>query len=155
MESASAFAPATSPPSAAVPVRQTDRGRAFISGHPLTRTTLDGQPAVVVKVRLTSYRSLPLSCVERIALSIDGTEIPEDDLRFVLGASTFRLSDLAAQSTVWWFILDHAELVVRTPEPLSQGTHVIAGTLVTVEPYISNGRFHFHFTSTRELEVRP
>ncbi|MFG3292560.1 DUF6379 domain-containing protein [Streptomyces sp. NPDC048179] len=108
-----------------------------------------------MKVRLTSYRSLPLSCIERINVALDGVDVPPDEIRFVLGAGSYRVSELAGLSTVWWFVLDHAELVIPTPRPLQPGTHTVTGTLVTVEPYISNGRFHFHFTSTRELEVRP
>lgn len=137
------------------PPRQTDRGREFISGHPLRRLVADGRPAVAVKVRLTSYRSLPLSCVERIGLTVDGREIDPSAMRLLLNAHEYRLDELGRHSTVWWFILDLAELIVTGEAPLEAGEHLVEGTLVTVEPYVSNGRFHFTSTATRRLVLEP
>ena len=133
--------------------RQTDRGRAFISDHPLRAFHDEAGPAVAVTVRLTSYRSLPLSCLERIDLSIDGVPVAQADLRFVLGATSYALDELGGRSDAWWFILEHAELVARLSAPLADGDHVVEGTLVTVEPYVSNGRFHFVSSATRQLAL--
>lgn len=133
--------------------RQTDRGRAFLSDHPLRAVQDDAGHAVAVTVRLTSYRSLPLSCLERIELSIDGVPVDQADLTFVLGPTSYRLDQLGLRSDAWWFILEEAELVARLAAPLGDGDHVVEGTLVTVEPYVSNGRFHFTSTASRRLSL--
>jgi hypothetical protein len=141
------------PPAQSPVPRQPDRGRSFISDHPLRSLTIHGDPAVALLVRLTSYRSLPLSCIESIDITVDGMRRDPDALLIVLNGTPYRLTDLASLSEVWWFILDHAELVVPLAKPLTAGAHDVEATLVTVEPYVSNGRFHFASTSTRRLTV--
>ena len=59
------------------------------------------------------YRSLWLSSVSDIAVSVEGREIPKDDLRVELGERTYRVDELADQWDVLWFIQDR--LVVLVP----------------------------------------
>ena len=133
------------------PRRQTDRGRAFLADHPLTSIDIAGEPGCLVAVRLTSYRALPLSCLEKISLSIDETPIDPSRIELVLGEHAYTLDQLPTLSRVWWFILDVGHLRVRLDKPLALTSHRVRGELVTVEPYISNGRFHFTWTSERTL----
>lgn len=140
-------------PTSGSPKRQTDRGRAFLADHPLEAITIDGAPGVLVSVRLTSYRSLPLSCLEKISLWINGDAINSAEIELILGGHAYALDELPAMSHLWWFILDVAHLRVRLSHPLSQGDAQLRGELVTVEPYVSNGRFHFVNTAERTLSV--
>ena len=132
---------------------QTDRGRAFLSDHPLTAIDIAGEPGCLVAVRLTSYRSLPLSCIERLSLWIDDTSIDPSRIELVVGEHAYTLEQLPGLSRVWWFILDVGHLRVRLDKPLGPMSHKVRGELVTVEPYISNGRFHFTWTSERTLST--
>ncbi|HRE28689.1 MAG TPA: hypothetical protein PK954_18740, partial [Anaerolineales bacterium] len=56
-------------------------------------------------------------------------------------------------SRLWWFILDTADLFVASETPLAQGEHAVEGTLVTVEPYVTGGRFSFYYPSSKRLSV--
>lgn len=135
------------------PKRQIDRGRAFLADHPLESFSLDGAPGVLVSVRLTSYRSLPLSCLEKISLWINGEAIESDAIQLILEGHAYSLGQLPTLHHLWWFILDVGQLRVCLSEPLGPGDVQVRGELVTVEPYVSNGRFHFVSTSERMLSV--
>ncbi|MCI1020434.1 pyruvate formate-lyase [Microbacterium sp. C5A9] len=85
-----------------------------------------------VVLTLPWYRSLWLSSVGTLGLSIDGVEVPPEDLRFELGDRSYRIADLSEQSTTLWYLQDHPRLVARLAVPVSSGeTHRvdIAGDL--------------------------
>jgi hypothetical protein len=133
--------------------RTRGKDRSFISDEGFRNATYDGTEGFIVKVRLTSYRSLPLSCIAGIELSVDGEPVAPDTIRFLYNGYSHRLDELPGLHTVWWFILDYAELFVARPGGLAAGTHEVAGTLITVEPYITAGRFSFFNSATKQLIV--
>lgn len=114
--------------------------------------TSGAAPECVIAVRLPSYRSLPLSCLEKISLWIDGERVEEGRMELVLEGHVYGLDEFASLPHLWWFILDVGKLRVRLPAPLASEVR-LRGELVTVEPYISNGRFHFTSSSERTLTV--
>lgn len=134
----------------ALPARPA-KDRSFLSDEGLRNVVRDGQKGVQVKVRLTSYRSLPLSCIEGIQLSIDGQPVDPRDIVFTLDNHSYKLDELPRLSKIWWFILDHAQLFVPRETELPSGEHEVEGTLVTVEPYMTAGRFSFFNTSRKQL----
>ena len=67
------------------------------------------------------YRSLWLSSVVRLQVTIDGEEVPESDLSFELGGIRYRLDELAAQSEVLWYLQQHPLLIVRRDAPIALG----------------------------------
>jgi hypothetical protein len=107
----------------------------------------------MLKVRLTSYRSLPLSCIEGIQLSIDDEQIDPQNIVLVLNNYSHKLDELRGLSKVWWFILDYADLFVPRAQPLEPGVHDVQGTLVTVEPYATAGRFSSYNSSSKRLRL--
>lgn len=129
------------------------RGRSFIGNEAIRNVVHEGKSGYLVRVSLTSYRSLPLSCIEKIELSIDGKAIDPADMRFVLNGYSHTLDELGGLRHIWWFILDDADLFVASPQPLPAGEHVVDGLLVTVEPYVTSGRFSFFNFSTKRLPV--
>ncbi len=141
------------PTSGSSPPRQTDRGREFLADHPVESITVDGGPACLIAVRLPSYRSLPLSCLEGISVSINAVQIENDRIELLLDGQAYGLRELASLPHLWWFILDVGQLRVRLSAPLDRSGIIVSGELVTVEPYISNGRFHFRYSSERTLSV--
>jgi hypothetical protein len=140
-------------PAPTPPPRQRSRGREFLAEHPVQATTIAGAPALLVAVRLPSYRSLPLSCLDAVTLRIDGAEVAADRIEFLLDGHVHRLDALAGLPHLWWFVLDLAQLRVRLTEPAAASAVHLEAELVTVEPYISNGRFHFSYRSARTLAV--
>lgn len=122
---------------------KTESESSFIVGREVGRRVIDGSPYYVLPVRLPSYRSLPLSCVEDVRVEIAGETVARDRLYLRLDGISFRIDQLCSLSSVWWWILDVAEiLIVPGPEggPEVRGVRV---EITTVEPYLSAGRFSF------------
>ena len=83
------------------------------------------------------YRSLWLSSVTDIAVSVDGRAIPADDLRVELGERTHRVEELADQWDVLWFIQDRLVVVVPLAEPPAEGQEVDVEVTVDLRlPYM-------------------
>ena len=127
------------------------KGRSFISDEGLSNAVRDGKQGFTLNVRLTSYRALPLSCIEGMQLKIDGKAVDPQDITFTLNNYSHKLDELPHLSHIWWFILDYAELFVAREQPLAAGTHEVEGTLITVEPYITAGRFSFFSSAKKQL----
>jgi len=125
--------------------------RAFLSSDGFRAAVHLGRKGFELKVRLTSYRSLPLSCIEGIELSIDGQPVNPSDITLILDNHGYKLDELRYYSNVWWFILDFARLFVARESALAPGEHDVEGTLITVEPYITSGRFSFFNTARKRL----
>lgn len=124
--------------------------RGFLADRPMRRGHLEGRDGVYLTVRLTSYRSLPLSCIEGIRLSIDGVEVEPEALRLVIAGVPYALADLTAFFDRWWFILDFAELFAPLPD-VAAGAYDVEAVLVTVEPYMTAGRFSMFNPDHRTL----
>lgn len=127
--------------------------RSFLSDDDIRPAMWEGQPGYFVRVRLMSYRSLPLSCIEDIQLSVDGAQVPPERITFILNGYGHKLAELGKLSRLFWFILDAADLFVASETPLTPGEHAVEGTLVTVEPYVTGGRFSFYYPSAKRLSV--
>jgi len=83
------------------------------------------------------YRSLWLSSVSSISVSVEGREIPTDALRVELGERSFRVDELADQWDVLWFIQDRLLVVVPLDEPPAEGQQVdVEVTLELRLPYM-------------------
>jgi len=128
-------------------------GRSFLSDDEIRNVVHEGKNGYLVRVCLTSYRALPLSCIEKIELKVDGEAINPGNMRFILNGYSHRLSELAQLSHIFWFILDYADLFVESKVPLPAGEHLVENLLVTVEPYMTGGRHSFFNPSTKRLTV--
>ena len=104
------------------------------------------------------YRSLWLSSVSDIAVSVEGRTIPRDDLRVELRDRTFRVDELQDQWDVLWFIQDRLVVVVPMDEPPAEGDE--GDVEVTVDlrlPYMQIAPTKYvtnHATNRRLLAVR-
>lgn len=76
---------------------------------------------LALKLTLPWYRSLWLSSVSTIRLTVDGAEIPEDDLAFELEGRRYDLAELPRQSETLWFLQQHPLLVARLSQPVALG----------------------------------
>ena len=100
----------------------------------------EGVTELRVRVRLTSYRSLPLSCIREIRLAVDGAEIRAGRITFVLDGHRYRLDELGGRTDLWWYVLDEAELLVALDVPMQTGMHTLDGSLTTLVPFATGGR---------------
>lgn len=115
-----------------------------LEAHVLTDDSLHAtEGGCAVAVRLPWYRSLPLSCVEDVILTVDGERVAREDVRVAYGSdpeSAVSLDDLADR-TEQWFVQD----AVQVHAPL-RSVSVHAGQEAEVEvtlavrvPYIMIG----------------
>ena len=129
------------------------KDRSFISDEEIRNVVLDGKPGFLVRVRLPSYRSLPLSCIDTIELSVDGVAIDPQQITFLLNGYSHKLDELGGLSKIFWWILDYGDLFVASQAPLGPGEHLVKGTMVTVEPYMTVGRFPLFYHAEKRLSV--
>lgn len=109
----------------------------------VTNWVIGREPVVVrgdealVPLRVPWYRSLPLSSLEALAVSVDGHPVPDADLRLTLGETDYSLADLAERSDEFWFVADTAH--VKAPAA-GLGEHAeIAASATFRIPYIFVG----------------
>ena len=129
------------------------KDRSFICDEEIRNINYEGRPGILVRIRLPSYRALPLSCIEKIELSIDEAPVDPQDITFLLNGYSHKLDELGRLSKIFWWILDYADLFVERHTPLSAGEHRVVGAMVTVEPYMTVGRFPFFYQSEKRLSV--
>ncbi|WP_432543779.1 C-glycoside deglycosidase beta subunit domain-containing protein [Kineococcus sp. SYSU DK002] len=88
----------------------------------IARDSLRPHPdGLALRLTLPWYRSLWLSSVTSLRVTVDGAEVPQDDLTLDLGGTRYALADLPAQSGTLWFLQDHPSLVVRRDTPVAPG----------------------------------
>lgn len=103
-----------------------------------------------VKARLNWYRSLPLSCVENVRLSLDGVEIVPVDIFFGINDHSYSLQDLPNLTGGTWYVQDSAILQVKQPGKVVPGeTHTIEAEITLRAPYIMVGPGKFLTMPTR------
>lgn len=101
------------------------------------RVTDDG---FEVQLRLPWYRSLPLSCIEKIQLTLDGQIVDTSLLRFGVNDRQFSLAELDDLVEEFWFVQDSAKLRVLQPGQLASGeSHNVEVELTLRFPYIPIG----------------
>ncbi len=80
-----------------------------------------------ISLTIPWYRSLWLSSVVKLELTIDGLAVPQEDLVLELGGVRYALDTLAEKSDVLWYLQQHPLLIVRRDSPIALGeTHEVA-----------------------------
>jgi hypothetical protein len=83
------------------------------------------------------YRSLWLSSVSDIEVTVDGRAVPRNDLRVELGDRSYRVDELQDQWDVLWFIQDRLLVMVPLDEPPGEGRQVDVEVTVDLRlPYM-------------------
>lgn len=109
---------------------------------PVAGRTADGME---LRLRSPWYRALPLSSVD-VSLSVDGTEVPSERMRFHVNDRDYALEELHDRYEEFWFVLDPARLRVAGVEP---GERDVGLTLVLRIPYL------FDEETGEVLTIRP
>jgi len=93
-----------------------------------------------VKARLMWYRSLPLSCIEKVSVAIDGKVIDPQAIRFGINDTAYPLDKLEILVDQTWFVQDSARLIIQKPGMVSKGQKCqIVAEIVLRAPYIMVG----------------
>jgi hypothetical protein len=102
-----------------------------------------------VRVRLTWYRSLQLSCVEKVRLALDGEWVNPEEIRFGINDHEYQLSELTDLVSEFWFVQDAAVLHIKQPGKVASGeSHTIEVEIATRAPYIPIGPNKYLTNST-------
>jgi hypothetical protein len=97
-----------------------------------------------VRLRFKWYRSLQLSCLENLQLSLDGQLVDAGAIGFGINGHTYRLDELSDKVEEFWFILDSAILSVERPGAVKPGeAHQIDVAFGMRAPYIGIGPGRF------------
>jgi len=81
---------------------------------------------LALSLTLPWYRSLWLSSVGTLKVSIDGVEVSAADIAFELKGVRYTLDQLPEQSDVLWYLQEHPLLIVRREAPIALGeTHTV------------------------------
>ncbi|WP_285136542.1 DUF6379 domain-containing protein [Microbacterium sp. lyk4-40-TSB-66] len=79
---------------------------------------------LALRLTIPWYRSLWLSSVTTLALTVDGEQVDADDLRVAFVDTSYRLDELPEQSERLWFLQEHPLLIARRAAPVALGeTH--------------------------------
>ena len=73
---------------------------------------------IAVSVQLPWYRSLWLSAVDDVAVTVNGEANAKDRLRFALQGREYRIEELPEQWDTLWFVADRPDVLIdlgRTP----------------------------------------
>lgn len=90
-----------------------------------------------LRVGLPWMRSLPMSCVLRLAVTIAEQPVPNEDLRVRIGGQDRDLVDLP-RCDQWWFVQDR--LVITGPvEVLTGHEYDVDVSMQLLLPYLSAG----------------
>ena len=97
-----------------------------------------------IRLRFKWYRSLPLSCLEDLQLSLDGQPVEASAISFGINGHSYRLDELADRVEEFWFILDPAVLSVHLPGRVRPGeSHRLDVVFGLRAPYIPIGADRF------------
>ncbi len=77
--------------------------------------------------RIPYYRSIPLSMVDDVRVSVDGQDVARQDIRFSAdgGAHWFTLDEMTTVDTYRWEYADEATVRVLRPGGLEPGEHEV------------------------------
>ena len=109
-----------------------------------------------VQLRLKWYRSLPLSCIDRLEVSLDGRSVDPGLLSLGINGHEFQLAELDDLVEEYWFVQDFATLRINQPGIVQPGeSHNVQVTLAVRYPYIpiGPGKFLTHINDYSAVQV--
>ena len=87
---------------------------------------------IAVSVQLPWYRSLWLSAVDDVAVTVNGEAIPTDRLRFELQGREYRIEELPEQWDTLWFVADRPDVVISLDDAPEAGEKIIVEVVLTM-----------------------
>jgi hypothetical protein len=103
--------------------------------HLIEAATLDGA-TLRLSVRLNWYRSLPLSCVERLEVSLDGIPVPAERTTLEVNGAQ------GSADGPWWPVLTSGRVRVTLDAPPEDGEHRVQLVMGTRIPYLVDPAGH-------------
>jgi len=92
--------------------------------------------ALLLDIRLNWYRSVPLSCVEQLQISLDGVPLDPRHTTLELGDVRLPVGELRTQDERWWSVVDTATVRAGLDVPPLRGRHTVGLVIGTRIPYL-------------------
>lgn len=97
-----------------------------------------------LSVRLNWYRSLPISCIEDLKVSLDGKPVAPEAVRLDVNGKELTLAEAAEAVETYWFVQDGLGVHVLGAGQVKAGeTHQVAIEYGMRAPYIAIGPGRF------------
>ncbi|MFV2196853.1 C-glycoside deglycosidase beta subunit domain-containing protein [Nocardiopsis sp. LOL_012] len=112
---------------------------------------------IAVSIQIPWYRSLWLSAVRDVAVTVNGREVPREELTFRLQGRDHRIEELPERWDTLWFLQDRADVVAALdprPEPGESITVEVVLDLRLLYMQIAPGRYVGNRVTVRK-EVAP
>ncbi|WP_221584668.1 DUF6379 domain-containing protein [Microbacterium sp. G2-8] len=93
------------------------------------RRTDDG---IAVSVQIPWYRSLWLSAVDDVDVTVNGEAIPKESLRFELQGRSYRVAELPDQWDTLWFVADRPDIVIPLDPVPAPGDRLTVEVVLTM-----------------------
>ncbi len=90
----------------------------------------------ILKLSVTRYRSLPVSCIEICDLEVDGEPVSVEDMTFCINGKRFMMEQLKELWAEYWNINQQAEIQVLKTGGLAAGPHHVKLKLTMRVPYV-------------------
>lgn len=87
-------------------------------------------------VRLNWYRALPLSCLERLEIELDGERLDPGRITLDVGGRSFALAELAEQDETWWRVPEACRVSIALEPAARAGISTVELVLGTRIPYL-------------------
>ena len=87
-------------------------------------------------IRIPYYRSVYLSAIHSLDLSVDGAAVPQQDIRIVVAGKPFTMAGMFEADSVRWGFGDPATLLVTHAGGLKPGIHTVKVGIVVRKSYL-------------------
>ena len=87
---------------------------------------------IAVSVQLPWYRSLWLSAVDDVEMTVNGAPVPKDRIRFELQGRSYRVEELPKQSETLWFVADRPDVIAHLDEVPAAGESITVEVVLTM-----------------------
>jgi hypothetical protein len=107
-----------------------------------------------LECRIPFYRALPLSCIEAVALKIDGETVATSDISFILRNNIFKIEELTELIDTWWGFTEKAIIFVHKEGGLEPKTHEIDLSFHIRWPILipSDGEERANYDNSRQVK---
>ena len=90
------------------------------------------ETGLAVSIQIPWYRSLWLSAVDNVAVSVNGEDVPTDKLRFELEGREYRIEELPEQWDTLWFVAEHPRILVDLGRAPAEGEKLSVELVLTM-----------------------
>lgn len=91
---------------------------------------------ICIPMRLPWYRCLPLNCIEKIDVTINGKKVPREKTHILYNRISYSMDELLQmEPSATWFVLDVQDVELTVDEPVEDGEYEVSALMKLRIPY--------------------